>query len=410
MLACSPALEVKAEPQDCSADARLAYVEDIMLDAYLWADHVEPVDRLGYSDPAELMADLRYDALDRWSYVRDLSEATDWFDEGAYVGGGYSLRSDAAGDLRFALVYPDNPAHDAGLRRGDRLLRINGFAVEDLSTNDAWNDAYGPVEDGAVVVLGVERPDGDTFDAHMVLGEVTVPTVYRSRVFEDGDRTVLYFMLTSFVEPAHEALDALFDDPAVADVDTVVVDLRYNGGGLIAVARHLAALVARDHAGEVFMTYWHNAAHAHENTATYLEDYAWGRSVDHVVFLTSGSTGSASEMLMFSLEPYVPVTRVGGRTSGKPVGMNFFEACDLFVSPVTFQTGNRDVQATYFDGLEPDCAAEDNLLVELGADDDPMLVAGLQQLAGAECPDATARLPVSMEPSGSADALRGGLR
>lgn len=371
-----------------------------MTHEYLWAEQVEPVSTFGYADPAEYLRDLRYDALDRWSYARDLSEANDWFSAGAYVGAGYALRRDANGHVRFALVYPEGPSGLAGLARGDRLLAINGQPLDELTTQEAWNAAFGPVEDGAVVAFEVRTPGEDeTWTAEVVLAEVVTPPVMSQRVFSSGDRTVGYFMLTTFIETAHDALDAVFQDFSAQGVDTVVVDLRYNGGGLLAVGRHLGSLLAPDHAGDVYQRYWYNATFSELNTATYLDAYGHGIAARDVVVLTTEATASASEIVMHALEPYRTVSRMGGRTAGKPVGMNHYEACDLLVAPITFQMGNRDTRATYFDGLAPDCDAPDELVVPLGDDLDPMMAAAMSWIDQGRCPDpvavrSAARAPV----------------
>ena len=386
VVGCASGVVQKPAPIDCSPEGRLSYVQERMVDEYLWADQVEPVVLDASMEPAELMEQLRHEPPDRWSYVIERQEAEDWFDSGAYVGGGYLLRRDADGDIRFAMVYPDNPAADAGLQRGDRLVAVNGVSVEQLQTEADWSRAVGADVVGTVVQLSVESPGTAVRETLLTFDEVEVPPVMGARTFRYGDRTVLYFMLTTFVEPSHTALDDLFASTAAASVDTVVVDLRYNGGGLISVARHLAGLLAADHVGSVFMTYRHNAQHSGEDTETLLEAHPDAIQARDVVFLTTGSTASASEMVMFGLEPYVPVTQVGSTTTGKPVGMHFFEACDLFVAPITFQTGNRDALADWFDGLTPDCAAADDLLTALGAEEDPMLEAALLRLSEGQCP------------------------
>jgi len=288
MVGCASGVVQKPTPRDCSPEGRLAYVQERMVDEYLWADQVEPMVVDGSLEPAELMELLRHEPPDRWSYVVDLQEAEDWFDSGAYVGGGYVLRRDAAGDIRFAMVYPHNPAADAGLRRGDRLVAVNGVPVEQLQTEADWSRAFGADGVGTVVQLSVESPGAAVRETSLTLDEVEVPPVMGARTFRYGDRTVLYFMLTSFVEPSHGALDDLFASIAAENVDTVVVDLRYNGGGLISVARHLAGLVAADHSGSVFMTYQHNVRHSSEDTETLLEAHQNAIHARDVVFLTTG--------------------------------------------------------------------------------------------------------------------------
>ena len=102
----------------------------------------------------------------------------------------------------------------------------------------------------------------------------------------------------------------------------------------------LAAQLLPRQEGEVFQHYLHNDAFAEADHATYLEAQAYSIEARSVVVLTTGGTASASEMLAFAMEPYIPVWRVGSTTYGKPVGMEHFEMCDLFVAPITFQVAN----------------------------------------------------------------------
>ncbi len=374
-----------AEPEDCTLGGRLDYISSRMHSEYLWAELAPWIEPLGYASPEVYLADHRYEALDRWSYAKDLSEANAYWNEGAYFGVGMRMIYGEDGVPVVSLVYPDGPAGQAGLSRGERMLAINGVAMEDITSSAEWDAAYGPREEGAEVVYTVESLDSETRDVTVALGEVITPPLLGARVFERDGRVVGYFMLTSFVEPADPALDTLFESFAEAGVDTVFIDLRYNGGGLIAVARHLAGLLLPGREGEVFQHYLHNSEFSHTDTSTALEAHEHAIAVDSVVVFTTGDTASASEMLAFALEPYLPVHRVGSKTVGKPVGMEHFEMCDLFVAPITFQVANRDEPADWFGGMAPHCEARDDLTTPPGGDTDPMVQSAVRLLAGGDC-------------------------
>ena len=72
---------------------------------------------------------------------------------------------------------------------------------------------------------------------------VTIPTVSLSRVFTVDGRKVGYVFFRNFVRPSYDALDNAFAALKEAGVTELVLDLRYNGGGLVDVAVHLASLI-----------------------------------------------------------------------------------------------------------------------------------------------------------------------
>jgi carboxyl-terminal processing protease len=126
--------------------------------------------------------------------------------------------------------------------------------------------------------------------------------------------------------------------------------------------------------------------------------------VDHVVFITTGSTLSASELLINSVAPHVRVSIVGGTTGGKPVGSRHFDFCDKVAAPVTFRLLNADDEGDYFDGFVPTCPAPDDLTQPLGDQAEASLATALHLLSTGEC------LPPPPTGEGAAAGDRGGLR
>ena len=88
---------------------------------------------------------------------------------------------------------------------------------------------------------------------------VTIPTVSLTRTFSVDGRTVGYLMFRNFVQPSYAALDDAFAALKDAGITELVIDLRYNGGGLVDVATHLAGLVGGPVTdGRVFGEFRHN--------------------------------------------------------------------------------------------------------------------------------------------------------
>ncbi len=101
--------------------------------------------------------------------------------------------------------------------------------------------------------------------------------------------------------------------------------------------------------------------------------------------IATRASASASELVIAGLEPFIPVTVVGDRTYGKPVGQYGFDFCDKVLFPVSFRSRNAAGETDYFDGLPVDCPASDNLDRALGDPEESSLAEALYFLRRGQC-------------------------
>jgi hypothetical protein len=149
-----------------------------------------------------------------------------------------------------------------------------------------------------------------------------------------------------------------------------VLDLRYNGGGLVDVAQYLASLLGGSRTvGQVFAEYFHNDRNAFRNRVLRFETQPGALTLDRLVVITTEASASASELVINALRPFIPVVIVGERTYGKPVGQYAIPFCDKVLAPVSFQLRNANGEGDFFGGFAADCAAPDDLDHPIG---DPM--------------------------------------
>jgi C-terminal peptidase prc len=351
----------------CTTVGKNLRVRDAMSDIYLWYSEMPNVDPARFNSPEAYLEAVRYMPLDsHFSYISSRESNRAFFGESQYVGLGvsWSVRGD---ELRVLQVFPDSPASEAGLARGDRIDAIAGIPVSQLIATNGIGEAVGAEEIGLSVRIDFTGGDGVTRGGHLAKRVVTIPTVSLTRTFDVQGRRVGYIFFRNFVQPSFAALDEAFAELASARVHDLVIDLRYNGGGLVSVAQHMASVIggARTR-GQVFAEYFHNDKNAFRNQALRFEEKANAMNLERLIVITTPSSASASELVINALRPFMPVVVIGDRTYGKPVGQYQIEFCDKMLAPVSFSLRNANGQGDFFDGFPPDCAAADDVDHELG--------------------------------------------
>jgi C-terminal processing protease CtpA/Prc len=89
-------------------------------------------------------------------------------------------------------------------------------------------------------------------------------------------------------------------------------------------------------------------------------------NLQRLVVITTRSSASASELIINSLRPFIPVAVIGDTTYGKPVGQYGFNFCEKVLVPVAFSLRNANDEGDFFDGIAPTCAASDDITHQLG--------------------------------------------
>lgn len=377
-------------PDDCAVETQKEWVYDTMDYAYLFRTALTPkqeVDFDAFESPEELLSALRV-SPDRWSRVADKETSDALFMEGKTIGTGLIAKWTEAGTLRVAFVYPESPAEQAGILRGDTIVSVNGTPALDNVALPWGENEPGVVEMIELLPLGAPV-DAAPSAISLTRDWFTIATVPQRAVLDFGGSKVGYLHFKSFVEPSIPALDEAFAAFQADGVTRVVVDMRYNGGGLVKVARHLMHLLAgAANAGEVAYRVVYNDNLKDSNVTHDLQNLERSIDLEKVVFITTKSTASASELVINAVRPWVDVTIVGATTSGKPVGSNSFEFCEKLLFPISFKLVNVDDEGDYFDGIVPDCEVADDLDHALASPDEAALAVSLIAATMGGCGDA----------------------
>jgi len=374
-------------PASCSVSGQNLYVRDLMRDYYLWNTYLPNVNPTSYPSPEAYLEAVRYKPLDtHFSYITGAAASNAFYSDSEFIGYGFS-NSVLGEELRVLQVFPDSPASEAGLARGDSILEVDGRSVPELIQSGQIGSAFGASDIGVSTeilfrsVAGVERRE------RMTKRAVTIPTVSLTRAYDVDGRRVGYVFFRNFVRPSVAALDDAFAALQELGVSELVLDLRYNGGGLVDVATHLASLIGGVvTAGQPFATFSHNARNAFRNeTVRFTDPESPAPTLSRLIVITSRSSASASELVINGLRPFMPVILIGDTTYGKPVGQYLFDFCDKVLAPVSFSVKNANGEADYYDGFAPTCTAGDGIDRELGDPQEASLAEALYYASHDAC-------------------------
>ena len=370
----------------CSIDAQKQFVLDAMRDVYYWNDLLPAsVDLDTYTTPEDLLEFLiSFQPLDEFSYIDLAASDAQFFGEGRYEGFGFSTQFETPDDLRFLRVFSSGPAAAAGFERGQRILMLNGRTIADIEANEGVNALFALPE----LEFTIRRLDDSEAVFVVNQGLVTIDPLPQWRLIDlPGGTTIGYLELVSFISTADAVFNEAFAEFRQANVTDVILDLRYNGGGLISTTEllgdYLGGAVAVD---PVFSKTLFNSNNSLFNRTAFFQALTESISLSRLVVITTERSASASELITNSMEPHVDVSIVGSATRGKPVGQLGITFCDKILRPTSFETVNADDEGGYFDGLPADCAAPDDVRIPIGDPADPNLIAAQFLLENGACP------------------------
>jgi len=212
------------------------------------------------------------------------------------------------GVLTVIAPIEDTPAFRAGVRANEKILAIDGTSTERMTIPDSVKRLRGPK--GTTVVLTLQSPtSGETRTVELVRDIIKVSSVKGSRFLEDG---IAYIRLTSFTETtASDLRSALLKLQENRPIESLILDLRNNPGGLLASAIAVAELFLPPRAVIV-------------STRGRIEPPLVVRSSGKdllpgkpIALLVNGGSASASEVVAGALQDHRRAVLVGEPTFGK---------------------------------------------------------------------------------------------
>ena len=387
-------------PAGCSVAEQKSWLSGYMNDWYFWYALAPRPDATAYTTVNGYFEALLYTGTsasfpaDRWSNVQSTEAFNRFFGDGATLGYGVSVSGvEAGGDATRPLwvryVDPGSPAAAAGVARGDQVISLNGRAAADaIAAQDYSALGASLAGDRLTLVLrkaGVDRTVVLTAAVYN-LAPVPLATVLTST----GGRKLGVLQVNQMISQATAPLDTAFAQFRSQGVQDLVLDLRYNGGGLVSVGATLASYIAGSRAvGQRYASLVYNDKHQANNANYDFTQPGNALSVQRVFVLQGPRTCSASEQVINGLVGAgVQVVAVGGTSCGKPVGFNPVNNCSNTYSVVNFESVNRLGTGRYFDGLAPSCSVSEDFSAVQNGPADPLLAGAALYADSGACPRA----------------------
>lgn len=309
------------------------------------------------------------------------------------------------------FVEGGSPAQKAGFKRSDFITAVNGDSdysiavtctatgctINDASARDKMMNKLNAALDAGTLKLQVKHQDGTTTIKDLTYANgYTIDPIYKDSVYTYNGTNVGYLALSSFEEIENnnvnqQKVDAAFDKFQAQQIKSLIIDLRYNGGGYVDASAYVADKIGGAITkGKLMLKYEVNDyIKATPSINKMFQDTKFeGKSnlnLNKVYFLVSDRTASAAEMLINVLKPYLQVQIIasGTRTYGKPVG--FFEQVvqnKVSFWPVSFLLKNSADFSDYWDGFVPDKSnITDYVFVDVGDKKETMLATALNDAA-----------------------------
>jgi len=379
------------------------WIYDNLSQYYLWNNRMTTgIDNTKERDPETYFYKLLYTEKDKWSYITpDYAKLSSELN-GDPVTMGYYPAFYLVGTKNVIIVvcyvYPGSAAAEAGLERGDIILKIDNAALDTANYYDMYSGTSYSVQ-LATVTNNTLVETGESLN--MTARVTSTDPAVEHKVLDIGGHKIGYLAYVEFIKGENDAfllkLDSIFTEFKTAGISDLIVDLRYNPGGEINAALHLASEIAPSEvtgSKAIMVNLLYNddllAYLKSNNYESYLyykfESISTNINMNRVYFLTTSRSASASELIITGLEPFMDVVQIGEPTYGKYVGSWVMpdDNEQWAMMPIVTKFSNANGFSDFVNGLTPDYEVEDEQVnaVPFGDPSDPMIAKAIELATG----------------------------
>jgi len=369
-----------------------------------------------YSTPEDLFESLIYQpsTVDRFSIIVPDYIAWEQYLAGSSITNGlryYSFQDPGSSNstdriMVIRQVVPNSVADNAGLTRGEYIYQIDGTELTSDNINDLLNPETYTLYFADLDDNGTSDPSDDQFvpNGKTVTLSKTLRTenpVHKTAIINVDGENLGYILYNGFTPNFDDELNNAFAEFKANNVKNLVLDLRYNPGGSVNTASLLGSMVTGQFNGQVFSKLIYNSELQQFNSNFNFVNSFDGTTInslnlDKVYVLTTGSTASASELVINSLGSYITVVQIGTATVGKTqASITLYDSPDYTrdkvnpnhtyaMQPLVANSINVDDQEVPGTGLTPDIELSENPynLGTLGDINEPLLARAIADIRG----------------------------
>jgi len=354
---------------------------------------------------------------DRYSGFQSTESFNRFFGDGQTLSyglavAGLEVTGQPAAPLYVRYLEPAGPAAQAGIQRGERVMSLNGRPASDLIAADDFS-ALTPNASGDVLDVLVRNGAGVDRTVQLTARVFNLTPVQSGRVvFSPVNNVPMgYVFIKDMISQVGSPLAAVMTDFRNQGIQELVLDLRYNGGGLVTMGGTVASYGAGNRgADQVYTRLLYNDKQSASNQEfRFTNPGAWA-GFSKVYVLMGERTCSASEQVINGLRGVgVNVVAIGDISCGKPVGfLPRDNACGTTYSVVNFEGVNARNEGRYFNGFTPTCAVAEDFSRPIGDLADPLLVSAAYHVDNGACPVALTRETPSSRSATAPRARYGG--
>lgn len=306
-----------------------------------------------FDDPEVLFESLIFDRqnTDKWSVIFDDFITLENLLNGISLHNGMEFglvhvsnnETDIFGYVRYVL--PNSDADLKGITRGmifnsidGTPLTVNNFRSLLFSSSPSYSIGLATFNsNGTVTPLTNVNP------ITLLKTEIQEDPIFLTTTVTKNNHKIGYFMYNGFFSSFDRQLNDAILQLKNEGITELVLDLRYNGGGSVRTATYLSSMITGQFTGELFTRERWNTSLQQQfessnpellvnNFATKMQDNTAINhlKLDKLYVITTGSTASASELVMNGLNPYITVKSIGTKTVGKYVAsITIYDSDDL---------------------------------------------------------------------------------